>query len=142
MSTEENKAVIRRFWEAVNQGYLNALDDTLAASYKGRMPGLEPLDCAGVKDVVAQYRSAFPDLHVTIDDMIAEGDKVATRFTITGTHQGDLMGLAPTGKPMTVSGVTVMRFRDGKVAEEWEQVDMMSMMQQLGAMPSPAQAPA
>src|SRR5258708_35723537 len=114
MSIEENRAVIRRFWEVVNQGDLNALDETLAASYKGRVPGLEPLDCAGVKDVVAQYRSAFPDLHVTIDDMLAEGDKVATRFTMVGTHQGAFQGIAPTGKQVSVTGLHIDRVLYGR----------------------------
>src|SRR5712692_3028623 len=135
MSTEENKAVIRRFWEAVNQGYLNALDDTLAASYKGRMPGLEPLDCAGVKDVVAQYRSAFPDLHVTIDDMIAEGDKVATRVTMVGTHQGEFQGIAPTGKQVSVTGLHIDRVLYGRSVRTWTNLDALGLLQQLDALP-------
>jgi steroid delta-isomerase-like uncharacterized protein len=140
LSAEENKATIRRFAGPISVAKVDALV-TADVVYHAAPPGL-PSGIAGYRMLIGGYLAAFPDLQLTVEDQVAEGDKVATRFTITGTHQGDLMGLAPTGKPMTVSGVTVMRFRDGKVAEEWEQVDMMSMMQQLGAMPSPAQAPA
>ena len=140
MSTEENKAVIRRFWEAVNQGDLNALEDTLAASYKGRISGLEPLDSAGVKDLVAQYRSAFPDLHVTIDEMVAEGDKVATRVTMVATHQGAFQGIAPTGKPVTVTQIHIDRVLYGRSVRTWASYDTLGLQQQLGFLPLSAPA--
>jgi len=81
-------------------------------------------------------RAAFPDLHVTIEDVLAEGDKVVQRWSGHGSHQGELMGLPPSGKRISVAGITISRFEGGKVAEEWELYDMMGMMQQLGALPS------
>jgi predicted ester cyclase len=83
------------------------------------------------------YRSAFPDLHVEIEEQLAEGDLVATRWTATGTHEGDLMGIAPTGNRVTLPGMEIVRFSGGKLAEGWEGYDSMVMMQQLGVIPSP-----
>jgi steroid delta-isomerase-like uncharacterized protein len=93
----------------------------------------------GVKQIVGVYRAAFPDLHLTIEDLIAEGDKVVVRFTARGTHQGDLMGVAPTGKEVTVTGISIVRIAEGKIVEEWENFDALGMMQQIGAVPPPAQ---
>ena len=86
------------------------------------------------------YQAAFEDGMVTIDDMIAEGDLVVTRWTGRGTHTGELMGIAPTGKEVTVSGITIARLANGKIAEEWELMDALGMMVQLGAVPQPATA--
>ena len=83
------------------------------------------------------FRAAFPDLHVTIDDLVAEGEMVAVRATMTGTHQGELMGMPPTGKQVNFQFISIEHLRGGKVVERWEQADMMGMMQQLGMGPSP-----
>ena len=88
------------------------------------------------------YRTAFPDMRITIEDQVAEGDKVVTRWTASGTHQGDLMGIDPTGRRATVTGITIDRISGGKVEETWTNFDAMGMMQQLGVIPSPEQAQA
>ncbi len=139
MSAEENKAIIRRgFEEIFNQGDLDVADEIFSANYVGHDPTL-PEDMHGpeaFKQFVALYRSAFPDLHITIDDQFAEGDKVVTRFTSRGTHLGDFVGLAPTGKQSTTEGMSIDWMVDGKSEESWTIYDVMGMMQQLGAIPS------
>ena len=86
-------------------------------------------------------RVAFPDFHHTVEDLVAEGDKVVPRLTLRGTHQGDFQGLPPTGKQVTFSGINVMRLEDGKIVEHWSIGDTLGMLQQLGAIPAPVQAP-
>jgi predicted ester cyclase len=88
------------------------------------------------------FRSAFPDLRIIIEDQVAEGDKVVTRWRGSGTHQGDLFGIAPTGNRVSLVGITINRIEGGKVAEEWQIFDALGMMQQLGAIPSPGEAQA
>jgi steroid delta-isomerase-like uncharacterized protein len=87
--------------------------------------------------MVTMYRSAFPDMRVTIEDLVAEGDKVAARWSVTGTHRGELMGIPATGKRVTVTGIEINRFAGGKLVEHWESFDQLSMMQQLGVVPAP-----
>ena len=138
MSLEENKAVLRRYFEEVwNQGRLELLDELVAPSYENHdpaVPGL-PRGPEGLTPIIAGFRAAFPDLHVTIDDQIAEGDKVVTRYTMRGTHQGAFMGLPPTGKHMAVSGIQIERVVQGQIVEHWRKSDDLGMMQQLGALP-------
>jgi steroid delta-isomerase-like uncharacterized protein len=93
------------------------------------------------KQFILMYFTAFPDAYVTIEDMIAEGDKVAWRYTATGTHQGDLFGIPPTGKSASVPGLVILRYAGGKVAEQWVNFDALGLMQQLGVIPPPGQAP-
>ena len=88
------------------------------------------------------YRSAFPDVHMQIEDQIAEGDRVATRWVASGTHEGDLMGINPTGNRVTVAGMTIDRIADGQIAETWDNYDALGMMQQVGAIPSPEETQA
>ncbi len=83
------------------------------------------------------YLSAFPDMRVTVEDVIAEADKVVTRWTIRGTHRGELMGIAPTDEQVEIEGITIQRIEGGKIAEEWERYDNLGTMQQIGAIPSP-----
>jgi steroid delta-isomerase-like uncharacterized protein len=97
----------------------------------GKVTGLE-----GGKQLVQIYRTAFPDLRITVNDQVAEGDKVVTRWTATGTHKGELMGIAPTGKQATVTGIDIERFQDGKLVENYTNYDMLGMLQQLGLAPS------
>lgn len=139
MSTEENKALMRRIYEEViNQGDMDAADEVIAADvvdhapFPGQKPGLE-----GFKEAVSAFRSAFPDLHMTMDDVIAEGDMVAVRFTMSGTHQGELMGIPATGNRMTITGIDLGRFEGGKGVEHWASQDDLGMMQQLGVIPAP-----
>ncbi len=93
-----------------------------------------------VKRFLRQYREAFPDLQITIEDQIAEGDKVVTRWSSRGTHQGEFRGIAPTGNEVRLTGIGIFRFSEGKVVESWDNFDQLGMLQQLGAIPSPEQA--
>jgi predicted ester cyclase len=88
------------------------------------------------------YRNAFPDVLMSVEDQVAEGDKVVTRWIASGTHQGDMMGIAPTGNRVTVAGTSVERIVDGKIEETWDNYDALGMMQQIGAIPSPEEAQA
>ncbi len=141
MSIEENKALVQRFVEEVwNKGNLAAADEFLAANSVGHdpdAPGLAP-GVEGFKQVFTMFRTAFPDLHVTVEDMIAEGDKVVSRTTARGTHKGELMGIAPTGKQVTVAEIRIHRIAGGKIVEHWGIVDKLSLMQQLGVVPTMA----
>ncbi len=139
MSTEDNKALVRRYQEAHNSNNLAALDDIVAPnliSHSG-IPGL-PGGLEGGKMVHMMFMSAFPDGHVTIEDLVAEGDKVVERFTFSGTNQGSFMGAPPTGKHITASGMSIFRIADGKIVEHWGENDTMGVMQQLGFIPAPA----
>jgi steroid delta-isomerase-like uncharacterized protein len=137
MSTEANKALARRVLEEMfNKGNLDVADELLAPDYVDHDPTL-PEDVhgpEGFKQYVATYRAAFPDLHVQIEDQIAEGDRVATRWTGTGTHNGELAGIAPTGKRVTLPGMEIVRIVNGKLVEGWESYDSGTLMRQLGVM--------
>jgi steroid delta-isomerase-like uncharacterized protein len=141
MSTEQNKAIVRRWVDGGwNQGNLNLVDELYAADYvlhdaNGDVRGHE-----GFKHYVTMYRTAFPDLSFTIGDMVAEGDQVAWRITATGTHKGTLMGIPSTGRSIAVTAIIVSRFVGGKWAEDWVNVDTLGMLQQLGVIPAPGQA--
>jgi steroid delta-isomerase-like uncharacterized protein len=142
MSAEENKAVVRRFFEeAWNKKNLAVIDELVGRDYQGHSlpPGLAP-GVEGLKQLMGMYHTAFPDTRMTIEDQIAEGNSVVTRWTARGTHQGDLMGIPPTGKQVTVQGIDINRFAGGKMVAHWGEFDQMGMMQQLGVVPSPEQA--
>ena len=134
MSIEENKTVMRRILiEMVNQGDLALAEELIAPDYVYRSPGSPELHGPdGMRDLVLSYRNAFPDLQLEIQEMIAEGDKVVTLYTIHGTHQGDLEGIPPTGKQMATPAIIISTFRDGKLAEEYEVIDTLDMLTQLG----------
>jgi steroid delta-isomerase-like uncharacterized protein len=139
MSTEENKVIERRFTEEVwNRGNLAVVDELMSADYNSHDPTMPP-GSAGFKQFVLMYRSAFPDVHLTIEDQMAEGDKVVSRWTARGTHQGELMGIAPTGKQVTVTGMNIERIVGGKLVEGWSNYDTLGMLQQLGVIPAPGQ---
>jgi steroid delta-isomerase-like uncharacterized protein len=143
MSVEENKALVRRFFEAFGRNDVAALEEVASQDvvYHTAPPGLSA-GIQGYRELMAMYHSAFPDIQLTIDDMVAEGDKVVTRFTARGTHRGELMGIAPTDKQAVVGGISIVRVAGGKVTEEWDQLDMLGLLQQLGAIPAPAEASA
>lgn len=138
-----NKALARRLVdEAFNAGRLDVTDELVASDYVGHDPSL-PEDVhgpAGVRELIAGYRAAFPDIQVTIEDQIADGDRVVTRWRATGTHKGELMGMPATGKQATVMGITIDRIADGRIAESWDNWDTLGLMQQLGAIPALAMA--
>jgi len=142
MSAEQNKAIVRR-WVASgwNTGDLSMVDEFYAADYTLHSPGAPDLrGTDAFKAYVTMYRTALPDMHFTIEDMLAEDDKVAWRVTARGTHRGELMGIAPTGKSAVIWAFIVSRFDAGKWAEDWVLVDTMGMLQQLGVLPAPGQA--
>ena len=139
---EDNKTILRRVVnEIINRGNLALADTLISPGYVYHGPGgLEVRGPEGFKQLVNMYRSAFPDLNMTIDDLIAEGDKIAWRWTARGTHKGDLTGIAPTGRTVTVTGILVTRFSSGKVTEDFESFDEVSMLRQLGVAAIPAAA--
>lgn len=136
MSTEENKAMVRRiFEEVIVKGNLSAVDEIMASNYVYHFPGQDVKGPEGFKEFVKMMRTAFPDLSMTIEDQIAEGDKVATRETMRGTHKGDFMGIAATGKQVTWKGMVIVHFQDGKEVEAWGSPDNLGLFQQLGVIP-------
>ena len=139
MSVEENKAIELRFLEeVVNKGNLAVIDELVATDFVDHTapPGLAP-DREGYKQFFAMSRSAFPDMHSTLEDMFAEGDKVVQRFTVRGTHKGEWMGIPPTNKRMEIGGIAIHRLAGGKIVEDWANMDMLGAMQQLGVVPPP-----
>ena len=135
-SSEENKAAVRDTFENASQGNFGALHAILSPDYVLHPEEIRGVD--GLAEMVEQYRSALPDLTVTVEHQFTEGDYVATRSTIRGTHEGDLMGTPPSGREVEFSCLTISRCRDGKVEEEWEIADTMSLLRQVGAVPEPA----
>jgi steroid delta-isomerase-like uncharacterized protein len=143
MSAEENKAIMRRFWEVWEEGDIDRLDGLLAPDYVNHTlaaPDLPP-GPEGVKEVIRMFRSGMPNLRVAIEDMIAEGDRVATRYALEGTHWGDLFGVAPTGRHLSIKSMTVERLSGGKIVEHWRVTDELDMMRQLGAIGGPEDNP-
>lgn len=140
MSTELNKALLRRSLEgAVNEKNISILDEILAHDFVEREqlgPGIPP-NVEGTKQFFAMILSAFPDLHCTIEDEIAEGDRVVVRSKWSGTHQGEFMGVPPTGKSVTFPVIDIGRVEYNKVVEHWGQADLMGLLMQIGAIPAP-----
>lgn len=144
MSTEANKAIARRFLEeAFGQGNLAVVDEIIAPNQAnggpGALPGM-PSGPEGAKMLITAYRNAFPNLHFTIDEQVAEGNTVVTRWTARGTNTGELAGMPVTGMPATVVGVGVDHIENGKIVESWGIFDQFGMLQQLGVIPAPGQA--
>jgi steroid delta-isomerase-like uncharacterized protein len=136
-----NKAKVRRFCDASNSGdaevISRTIDELVEPDVLIRTPmPLETTGAEAVKEVFARLHRAFPDLHITIEDLVEEGDKVGFRNTVTGTHQGEYMGLPPTGKTVTYHEIFIARFARGRIAETWGVVDVLSQMKQLGAIPA------
>jgi steroid delta-isomerase-like uncharacterized protein len=141
MSTEQNKAMARRFQEEFNDRNWEGCRNLLASDCRSYQPGAPgPLNNDQFTGVGQLFASAFPDLNVTIHDQIAEGDKVLTRMSFAGTHQNDFQGIPPTGKTINLEGYILDHFVDGKIVEHRAMFDTMTMMQQLGAIPTPGQA--
>jgi steroid delta-isomerase-like uncharacterized protein len=143
MTTEEqNKAIIGRMTEVFyNQGNVELAEQFFADTYMHHDPASPQVrDRAGLQAALRAFRIGCPDLHITTDDLVAEGDRVAKRWTYHATHTGDLSGLPPTGRRITMSGLEMFRLADGKIVESWLGYDNFSLMQQLGLIPTPAQA--
>jgi steroid delta-isomerase-like uncharacterized protein len=143
MSVEQNKTLVRNFVEEVwNRGNVPAAGEFFANDFVDHNPVApnQPAGLAGAIQVFSLYRSAFPDLHFMVEDMVTDGDKVAWRWRSSGTHQGPLMHLPATGKHAVVTGIEIYRIADGKITERWGNMDQLGMLQQLGAIPAPGQA--
>jgi steroid delta-isomerase-like uncharacterized protein len=133
---EKNKAIVRHSIEEVDKGNWAIFNELLARDYVYHMSGRpKPLTREETEQFARAVRAAFPDGRVTVEDMIAEGDKVVTRYMSCGTHKGDFMGIAATGKKVVVTGIIISRIAEGKIAEDWEEFDGMGFMVQLGAIP-------
>ena len=133
--SEENKELARN-WNKIFEGDFAIAEDVVAEDcvYHNGPPDILP-GPDGVKEWAIMIRNGFPDLHFTDEDYVAEGDKVAGRFEATGTHNGEFAGVPATGKPITFSGINIMRIAGGKIVEHWVQYDAMGIMQQIGAIP-------
>jgi steroid delta-isomerase-like uncharacterized protein len=137
---QHNKALVRRGIEEVyNRGNLASVDEFAASDFVIHLPSEDINGPAGAKRYVAALRAAFPDLHITIEDQIAEGDRVVTRWTARGTHAGEFQGIPPTGKRGSMTGIDIDRVADGKVVECWVNSDDLGLLQQLGVIPVPGQ---
>ena len=137
IKVEENKALVRREIEELwNQRKLDIIDEIYAADYVGHAAGSPDIHgLESLKQAASMHRTAFPDQKITIKDLIAEGDKVVVRWSITATHKGELMGIPPTGVQVTWTGIAIDRIAGGKIVEKWVNPDKFSMLQQLGAVP-------
>lgn len=137
-TADQLKATVREYFERTwGDGDLSVIDEQFADHYVGHVP-LQPENVhgpEGFKTMVRTYRTAFPDVEASIEDLIVEGDTVAVRYTWNGTHQGEVMGLEPTGRTVERSGMAFLRFEDGKRVEDWIIEDNLGLMQQLGAFP-------
>jgi steroid delta-isomerase-like uncharacterized protein len=136
---EANKALYRRwFEEVVSRGDMALADDLLATDYVLHFPGAPaPVDREGHKGLVMMFRTGFPDWVETVDDIIAEGDRVVIRVTGRGTHDGEFQGVPPTGKSVTATGIGIGRIANEQIAEAWAAYDALGLMQQLGVVPPP-----
>ncbi len=142
MSTEQNKALMRQLMEEIfNRGNVGLADELLAPDFLEREelpPGVPP-GRDGVKALATMFRSAFPDFKVTVNDMIAEDDKVTVRSTWSGTQTGEFMGIPATGRCVSFGAIDIIRVAGGRLAEHWGQMDNTRMMQQLGVIPAPGE---
>ena len=138
MSVEENKAIIRGWFAASPKGESDTVRGLLAPNFVAYVGSSEPIrGFEAYEQFTAAFRTAFPDIQITIDDLIGEGDKVVARWTMRGTHQGNFQGIPPTGKQVMVQGLNISRLEGGKVVEDRAEMDALGMMQQLGVVPPP-----
>jgi steroid delta-isomerase-like uncharacterized protein len=136
MSEDANCALVRRFIDEVfNHGNFDAVDEVLAPDYVHHDPTTQEFGSGmeGFKRLIGYYRDAFPDLVITLDDQFAAGDRVVDRWTGHGTHEGELMGIPATGRPVTAGGISIHRIADGRIAETWNNYDAAGMLRQVGA---------
>ncbi|RLI36384.1 ester cyclase [Candidatus Bathyarchaeota archaeon] len=138
MTLDENKAKFRLVYEEIlNKGNIDLFDELCAPNFvkHTQQPGTD-YGIEGSKQSVIMLRNAFPDITYTVEDLIAEGDKVVARWSAQGTHQGEFMGIPPTNKQVRFSGIEIIRLVDGKAVEEWEELDRLGLMTQLGVIPT------
>ena len=138
MSVSEAKATVRHMFQIANEKDPDAYVEVLHEDFVNHSaPPDIPDDREGYRQIYGMYVNAFPDFEITVEDVVAEGDRVMTRWTARGTHKGQLMDIPPTGKSVEMEGITFNRVADGKVVEQRENADMMSLLQQIGAVPEP-----
>ena len=141
MSTEENKSIVRRLLEeGINQRNTSVFDDLVGANYVNNTFPAPARGPEAYKQTLGLFLAGFPDMHITVEGEVGEGDMVSTRGYFTGTHSGEFMGIPPTGKQINVRYIEMWRVQDGKLGENWVQMDQLGMMQQLGIIPEPGQA--
>ncbi len=133
---EENKALVRRWFEEPGEGNWAIINELCAPDYVWHLPVRpKPLTREETEQFMRTFSAAFPDNRYMIEDMIAEGDKVVTRYTVRGTHKGDFLGIPATGKQVSFTSILISRIAEGKIVEEWEESDGVGFLQQLGAIP-------
>ena len=138
----QNMQTIRSAYEdGINKGDIDLHADAFAPGYVNHYNGRD-LDVEAFKHIYGEFVAGFPDLNTTIEDIFADGDKVAVRHTYRGTHRAPWMGIPPTGKAVTVTATDLYHMRDGKIVEEWVEMNLLSLLQQLGVIPTPGQPPA
>ena len=138
MSRESNKLLAQRVWEEVwHQGQLSRIDDLFTTDFVRHDPGGRELQGTEQnRQFIGSLRAAFPDVHYTVEDQIAEGDKVVVRYRFRGTHLAAFQGMPPTGKQVTYTGILIYRIGDGKIAEQWTEFDLLGFLRQLGVLPT------
>jgi steroid delta-isomerase-like uncharacterized protein len=139
MPVADPKALVRRCFAAVEAGDRDALADLLAPDYRLRFDGLPAMEREAAIGFFLGFRASFPDLHHAVEEQLADGDRVATRITVRGTHRGELQGIPPTGKAVAVAAINIHRLAGGEVVEQWVNSDGLGLMQQLGVLPPPDQ---
>ncbi len=137
MSTEDNKEIVRHFFDqGPSHGNMSAAKKLLAPNFVLHVPLPAAPGIQGISDVITACREAFEHLNVTVEDMVAEDDRVAARFTARGVHKGAFMGLPATGKPIIMTGIEIFRIENGRIAELWGEANLLGLMQQLGILPA------
>jgi len=132
-TTEQNKALARRWFEDLfTRGDLDAADEILSAAFVDHLPREEERGLKELKHYITMYRTAFPDIHDNVEEIVAEGDKVVVRWRSHGIHQGEFMGVAPTGRDVTFTGMRLFRIAENKIAESWVNIDERGLQEQLG----------
>jgi steroid delta-isomerase-like uncharacterized protein len=139
--SEDARGLVARFYDEINAGHLGVIDELIAEDFveHEEFPGISQ-DREGVRQFFTMFRAGFPDMRMDAHEVMVDGDRACVRSTMSGTHQGEFMGMPPSGKRFAVTGIDIVRIRDGRVTDHWGVMDAMKMMQQLGAIPE--QAPA
>ncbi len=136
MSSENNKLLAHRVWEEVwHQGQLNRIDELFTPDFVRHDPGRELHGTEQNRQFISSMRTAFPDVHYSVEDQIAEGDKVVVRYRFQGTHLGPFQGMPPTGRQVAYTGILIYRMIDDKIAEQWTEFDLLGFLRQLGVLP-------
>jgi C-1 hydroxylase len=137
MTSDDNKALVRRFFELLNEGKTEAIPEFFDPNFQLHFDSMPALDGAGAVGFMSSFLDAFPGLQHTLHDQIAENDRVASRISLHGTHRGELMGMPPTGREVAFSAINIHRMVNGKIVEQWVNSDGLGMLQQLGALAPP-----